>query len=48
MNPAGAEKALAPRPEAFPTAQVHPVGEMKCESFEAGESPKFFGRWLTG
>src|SRR5262249_50820276 len=41
VNPAGAENRLAPRPEAFPAAQVHSMGNAKGKALEGRERCEF-------
>jgi len=42
MNPARAHRALAPRPETFPRAAIHPARESIREPFEARKDREFF------
>jgi hypothetical protein len=44
MNPAGAEHALTPGPEALPTSLVHAMGETESEAFKGGKDGEFFSR----
>ncbi len=44
VNPARAEHALTPRPEALPGSLVHAMRDAESEAFEGGEDGEFFGR----
>jgi hypothetical protein len=46
VNPAGAEEALAPRPETLPATQVHAMGKVKGKTLEPGKDGEFLGRWF--
>ena len=42
LNPTRAKETLAPGPETFPTAKVHPMREAKGKAFEGREYCEFF------